>query len=102
MWIFRILKWLFKLWFRTQVPQGKVARLAGSYLVDRILKNLQSNTENHSDIRVKAARDKREPTKRVNHYTVPPARNGVLIGMYLLGVLVLLSLIVLVPVLWLK
>lgn len=102
MWFFRILKWLFRLWFRAQVPQGKLVRLAGSYLIDRILKNLQSDTEKHSDIRGRATRENRQQTKRVNHYTIPPARNGVLIGMYLLGVLVLLSLIILVPLLWLK
>ena len=100
MWPFRILKVLFQLWLRAQGPQGKLIRLVGSHLVNRILKNSQSNVKNQSDISERDARDNGRQGSRGTADNILSPKRGMGIGLFLLGILVVLSLLVLVPVLW--
>jgi len=97
---FRILKLLFRLWLRSRGLQGTLIRLAGSRLVDRILKNYQSNVENNSDISEQDARDNGRKANRMTSDTIPSAKRGMQVGLFMLGVLMVISLLVLVTVLW--
>ena len=83
-----------------QGPQGRLIRLAGSHLVERILKSSQSNAESHSDIDEGVA----PGNGRQDGIDVHPIRlstkHGVRIGLILLGILVFVSLFVLLRILW--
>ena len=100
MWLFRILKVLFRLWLRTGGYQGRLIRLVGSHLFERILKNSHSNAENYSDISEQSPRDNGRQANRVTADSIPSAKSGIRIGLFILGVLVALTLLVLVPILW--
>ena len=100
MWIFRIVKFLFGLWLRTQGPQGRLIRLAGSHLLGRILKNAQQNPESFSEFRGRDVRYKDQQTSRMRADPVRTEKRVVRIGVILLIVLIFLALLVLVPVLW--
>ncbi|HJO32881.1 MAG TPA: hypothetical protein QGI62_01935, partial [Anaerolineales bacterium] len=100
MWLFRIINFVFRLRLRMQGPQGRLIRLAGSHLVDRILKSSQSNAESHSDITEGVAPSNGGQANRVYSDAILSKKRGVRIGLFLLGILVFLSLLVLVPVLW--
>ena len=100
MWIFRIIKFMFGLWLRTQGPQGRLIRLAGSHLLDRILKNAQPNSESPSEFRGRDVRDKGQQATRMTSDPVRTENSAMRIGLVLLIVLIILSLLVLMPVLW--
>jgi len=100
MWLFRIIKFVFRWRLRMQGPQGRLIRLAGSHLVERILKSSQSNAESHSDITEGVAPGNGRQANRVYTDAILSKKRGVRIGLFLLGILVFLSLLVLVPVLW--
>jgi len=95
------MKLLFRLWLRTPSLQGKLIRLAGRHLVNRIVKNYRTNTEGPSAFSERATRDNSRQVNRVNVEASPSANRGIWIGLFVLGVLVVLSLLVLVPALWL-
>ena len=87
MWLFRGLKFVLRLWL-------------GSNLVDRIPKSSQSNAESPSDIDEGVAPGNGRQANRVYTDAILSKKRGVRIGLFLLGILVFLSLLVLVPVLW--
>ena len=87
MWLFRSLKFVLRLWL-------------GSHLVDRILKSSQSNAESNSDITEGAAPfNGRQDGIRVHPIRLS-TKDGVRIGLFLLGILVFLSLFTLARVVW--
>ena len=85
---------------RTQGPQGRLIRLAGSHLLDRILKNAQYNSDTHSKFSERGVRDKGQQASRMPADTVRIEKSAMRIGRVLLVVLVIISLLVLVLVLW--
>lgn len=100
MWIFRLIKFLFGLWLRTQGPQGRLIRLAGSHLLGRILKNAQQNPENFPEFRDRDVRYKDQQASRMRTDPVRAEKRVMRIGLALLIVLMILAFLVLVPVLW--
>ena len=100
MWIFRIIKFLFGLWLRTQGPQGRLIRLAGTHLLGRILKNAQQNSENFPEFRGRDVRYKGQQASRMRADPVRTEKRIMRIGLVLLIVLIFLAMLVLVPVLW--
>ena len=83
-----------------QGPQGRLIRLAGRHLLDRLLKSSQSNAESNSDITEGVAPGNGGQANRVYSDAILSKKCGVRIGLFLLGILVFLSLLVLAPVLW--
>ena len=67
-----------------------------------MLKNYQSNAEVHSNIREADTRDSSQKPNWVTADTIPSAKPGNRVGLFLLGVLVAISLLILIPVLWLN
>ena len=76
-----------------QGPQGRLIRLEGSHLVDRILKSSQSNAGSHSDITEGVAPGNGRQANRLYTDVILSKKRGVRMGLFL----VFLSLIVLVP-----
>ena len=93
MWLFRILKFVFGLWLRSQSTQGRIIRLAGSHLIGKILRHSKYYTENPLDIGSQTQSGSVGQRHSGPFDTIPSSKRGTRIGLYLLAVLVVLSLL---------
>ena len=106
MWLFRILKWLFRLWMGSGGAQGRLVRLAGSHILNLILRNLQNRPENGSDFIQHEERTHVRPRNTAKGRRAPKSdyaqveKGIVRIGLVLLGIMVIVALLILGLVLW--
>ena len=106
MWLFRILKWLFKLWMGSGGAQGRLVRMAGTHIISLILRNLKNRPENGSHFIQQEERThvrqkntaKARQTPKTDYAQVEKGVKR--IGLVLLGVMVIVALLILGLVLW--